>query len=194
MNGPVFERFADESPMSVMTAVLIARVFTAEKLNALFEEVADEQYTQDLFFSTVFDLMQRVVCAIEPSVHAAYQTSEDEIEVSVTSVYNKLGAIEPGVEPGVSAELVRYSGEALGSIVRALGGERPAWLEGYSTKVLDGHCLDGHCLDGHCLDGHCLDGHCLDGHCLDGHCLDGHCLDGLDCLDGLTALTALGLP
>ena len=137
MNGPVFERFADESPMSVMTAVLIARVFTAEKLNALFEEIADEQYTQDLLFSTVFDLMQRVVCAIEPSVHAAYQTSEDEIEVSVTSVYNKLGAIEPGV----SAELVRYSGEALGSIVRALDGERPAWLEGYSTKVLDGHCL-----------------------------------------------------
>ena len=138
MIGPVFERFADESPMSVMTAILIARVFTAEKIDALFEEVAEEQYTQDLLFSTVFDLMQQVVCAIEPSVHAAYQTSEDEIEVSVTSVYNKLNA----VEPGVSAELVRYSGEALGSVVQALDSERPAWLEGYSTKVVDGHCLE----------------------------------------------------
>ena len=38
---------------------------------------------QDLLFSTVFDLTDRVVYAIAPSIHSAYQSSED-IDVSPT--------------------------------------------------------------------------------------------------------------
>jgi hypothetical protein len=76
MDGPVFERFADESPMAVIAAILLARVFSPEKLDELFEQVRTKQYTQDLLFSTVFDLMNKVVCAIEPSVHSTYQSEE----------------------------------------------------------------------------------------------------------------------
>jgi hypothetical protein len=141
MNGPVFERFADKSPMAVITAILLARVFAPEKLDELFEKASEEQYTQDLLFSTVFDLMNRVVCAIEPSMHSAYQSSE-EIDVSSTAVYDKLSALEPGV----SAELVRYSGRQLAPIAGALEsegpGEKHTWVEGYRTKVLDGSCIE----------------------------------------------------
>lgn len=141
MGGPVFERFADESPMAVIAAILLARVFSPEKLEELFEQVRTKQYTQDLLFSTVFDLMNKVVCAIEPSVHSAYQS--EEIGVSPTAVYDKLSALEPGV----SAELVRYSGAQLAPIVGALESkgqdqEGRRWLEGYRTKVLDGSCID----------------------------------------------------
>lgn len=142
MDGPVFERFADKSPMAVITAILLARVFAPEKLDDLFERTSEKQYTQDLLFSTVFDLMNRVVCAIEPSMHSAYQSSE-EIDVSSTAVYDKLSALEPGV----SAELVRYSGKQLTPIADALesegpGSEKHTWLEGYRTKVLDGSCIE----------------------------------------------------
>jgi len=142
MDGPVFDRFANKSPMVVIAAILLARVFSPEKLNDLFERTSGEQYTQDLLFSTVFDLMNRVVCAIEPSIHSAYQSSED-IDVSPTAVYDKLSALEPGI----SAELVRYSGKQLAPIARALesegqGSGSTPWLEGYRAKVLDGSCIE----------------------------------------------------
>ena len=57
MDGPVFERFAHKSPMAVLAAILLARVFALEKLNDLFERTFREQYTQDLLSSTVFDLI-----------------------------------------------------------------------------------------------------------------------------------------
>ena len=142
MDGPVFDRFANKSPMAVIAAILLARVFTPEKLDDLFERTSGKQYTQDLLFSTVFDLVNRVVCAIEPSIHSAYQSSED-IDVSSTAVYDKLGALEPGI----SAELVRYSGKQLAPITRALrsegqGTEDAPRLEDYRTKVLDGSCIE----------------------------------------------------
>ena len=127
--------------MAVIAAILLARVFSPEKLDDLFERTSGEQYTQDLLFSTVFDLMNRVVCAIEPSIHSAYQSSED-IDVSSTAVYDKLAALEPGV----SAELVRYSGEQLTPVAHALESEQESgntmWLKGYQTRVLDGSCIE----------------------------------------------------
>ncbi len=104
MNGPVFERFADEGPMAVIAAILLARVFSPEKLDELFEQVRTKQRAQDLLFSTVFDLTDKVVCAVESSVHSAYQS--EEIDVSPTAVSDKLSA----PEPGESAELVRQGG------------------------------------------------------------------------------------
>lgn len=138
MLNPIFQRFAKKSPLCVMAAVLLARVFAADKLDRLFEQAAERQYTQDLLFSTVFSLMSKVVCAIEPSVHAAYQASREEIDVSITSVYNKLNALETGI----SASLVRYSAQAMEPIVRELGAELPAWLEGFRTKIVDGSCIE----------------------------------------------------
>jgi hypothetical protein len=134
--GPVLDRFAQKSPVSVMARAALERALCPQELDALFERCAQAQYTRDLLFSTTVDLLAAVVCRVRPSVHAAYQASDQEIAVSVTSVYNKLA----GVEPAVSAELVRFSARRLAPVLAALG-PTPAWLEGYRTRLLDGNHL-----------------------------------------------------
>ena len=82
--------------------------------------------------------MSLVVFKIKPSVHAAYQDGEEEIGVSIVSVYNKLNAMETHT----SAELVRYSAQALTPIIDEMGGRREPWLPGYRVKILDGNCIE----------------------------------------------------
>lgn len=69
--GQVFERFVQESPVSVMVRGLLEKFLCPQKLDELFEQSAKAQYTRELLFSTVVDLMSQVVCGIRPSVHAA---------------------------------------------------------------------------------------------------------------------------
>ena len=92
---PIFERFVAESPQTVIIRALLERGFNAEALDALYEKTATRQYTRELLFSAVFDLMSQVVFKLHPSIHAAYQkTSRGQVGVSLTSVYNKLNGIE----------------------------------------------------------------------------------------------------
>jgi IS4 transposase len=135
--GTVFERFAAKSPISVMVQATLERALTASWLDSLFEAHATGQYTRELLFSTVVDLLAQVVCGTRKSVHAAFQAAEEPIPVSLTSVYNKLN----GVEPPVAAELVRHSAHQLGPVVAQLGGSLQPWVKGYSVRVLDGNHL-----------------------------------------------------
>src|SRR3954468_10947852 len=128
--GSIFERFAAKSPLSVMARGLMETALSSEHLNALFEEQADEQYTRMLLFSSVVDLMSLVVCRTRPSICAAYRGLDHRLPVSLTSVYNKLD----GLEPQVSAALVRHTAARLGPVIRELGGQRPEWLPGYRIK------------------------------------------------------------
>jgi hypothetical protein len=77
-----------ESPVSVMVRGLLEKALSPQILDELFERSAKTQYTRELLFSTVVNLMSLVVCGVHPSVHAAHQASSEEIGVSVTSVYN----------------------------------------------------------------------------------------------------------
>ena len=79
--GQVFERFVEESPVSVMVRGLLEKVLCSQTLDELFESSAKTQYTRELLFSTIVDLMSLVVCGIRPSVHAAYQASAEKIGV-----------------------------------------------------------------------------------------------------------------
>jgi IS4 transposase len=138
MLGRFFERFVEKSPVSVMARGLLERVLNPKTINEIFERVADRQYTRDLLFSAVFDLMSQVVCGSHKSLHAAYQASPQELGVSVTSLYNKV----KGIETETSASLVRYSADAVTPIVEAMGGTLPPLLPGYRIKILDGNCLE----------------------------------------------------
>jgi len=137
MLDAVFHRFVDQSPVTVMVGGLLERVLTPEKLDAWFEQTAEAQYTRELLFSTVFDLMSQVVCGIRPSMHAAYQANAAEIGVSIQSVYNKLN----GIEAPTSSALVGYSAICLDPIVAQLGGTLPPAVPGYRLKIVDGNCL-----------------------------------------------------
>src|SRR5262245_5437978 len=89
----VFERFVRGSPVSVMARAALEHAMVHEALDALFVEHAESQYTRELLFSSVVDLMSVVVCKIQPSVNAAYQAVADTHPVSVTSLYNKLNGM-----------------------------------------------------------------------------------------------------
>mgnify|MGYP002632859132 CR=1 FL=1 len=138
MLNPVFDQFVKKSPISVMARGMMARVFDPQQLDRWFEMTADQQYTRELLFSTVFDLMSLVVRGNHPSVHAAYQAKKEDISVSITSIYNKLN----GIEPNISADLVRYAAEQVEPIIKALGGTVPSPLPGLRIRLLDGNCIE----------------------------------------------------
>jgi hypothetical protein len=72
MLGTVFERFVEKSPISVMVRATLERVLGADRLDLWYERTAEKQYTRELLFSTVYDLMSQVVFCVQPSVRAAY--------------------------------------------------------------------------------------------------------------------------
>ncbi len=138
MLSPIFERFVDKSPISVMARGMMERALNPEQLDLWFEKTADSQYTRDLLFSSVFDIMSQVVSGSHKSVNAAYQASKEEISVSVVSLYNKLN----GIEVNTSAELVRYAAGAVTPVIEGLKGTQRSPLPGYNVKLLDGNCIE----------------------------------------------------
>ena len=138
MLADVFKRFVEKSPISVMVRAALERVLGADRLNHWYDRTAQKQYTRELLFSTVYDLMSQVVFRVQPSVRAAYLAQESDVETSVVSVYNKLN----GLEPHTSAELVRYSAREFSPLIEHLDGERTPWLSGYRVKIIDGNCIE----------------------------------------------------
>jgi hypothetical protein len=111
----------------------------ATEIDQLFTNTAEQQYTRELLFSSVVDLMCGVVCRIRPSVHAAYQADPKQIPVSLRALYDKLA----GIEPGTSAALVAYTARRLRPVIERLGGGLPPLLSGYRVRILDGNHLAG---------------------------------------------------
>jgi len=135
----VFERFAEESPVTVMARAALENALPPSAIDALFEDVAERQYTRDLLFSDVVGLMGMVVCKIRPSINAAYKKHAEALGVTRQAVYDKIN----GTEPAVGAALVRHTAAVVAPVIRAMGGCRPPWLPGYHVKVLDGSHLPG---------------------------------------------------
>lgn len=133
----LLQRFMKHSPIPVMARALMERVLAPQRLNACFDRVVKGQYTRDLLFSSIFELMSLVVLKIFPSIHAAVQANKADIGVSMTAVYDKLN----GLETAVPEALVQETAQELGELVTQLGGKRQALLPGYKVKMLDGNCL-----------------------------------------------------
>jgi IS4 transposase len=137
IQSPIFDQFVNHSPLSVMSRAMIERVFSASSLDALFDRVADAGYTRELLFSTVVDLMSRVVFRKAPHVQSAYQQRAEQIPVTLKSVYEKL----QNIEPVVSAELVRHVTGRCYDVIAEMGGTRKPLLAGRRVRILDGNHL-----------------------------------------------------
>jgi hypothetical protein len=133
----VFEPFIKEKPICVMARAVLQRILDPGSIDQLFAQTAQRQYTHELLFSSLVDLMIRVVLGQEPSVHAAYRTLEDQLPVSDQAIYNKL----QHVELAVSAALVRDSARRVAPVLRSLRAALPPLLPGYRVKFLDGNHL-----------------------------------------------------
>jgi hypothetical protein len=135
----ILQRFIDQAPIAVMAQGTAARAIGSSVLDDIFKRHADAQYTRELTFSALTRLMTQVVFAAYPSVHAAYRANQ-EITVSITSVYNKLN----GLGTGVSQALVAETACSMGQIVDSLPGA-PATepVKGLRLRILDGNSLAG---------------------------------------------------
>jgi hypothetical protein len=133
----LFQPFIQETPIAVMARATLESTLDPQRLDELFAGTAQRQYTNELLFSSLVDLMVRVVLGQEPSVHAAYRKLEEQFPVSDQSVYNKL----QHVELAVSAALVQESAQRLTPVIDQLGASQPPLLPGYRVRFLDGNHL-----------------------------------------------------
>ncbi|WNG59823.1 IS4 family transposase [Archangium gephyra] len=132
----VFERFTKKSPLTVMARLLMQQALSREWLDEMFEQHRDKQYTRELLFSTVVDLMALVALGLKPSLHAAAQ-ARSELGVSLTALYDKVNR----TEPEVVGALVRGCAEKLAPVVAFMRAQQTPWAAGYRVRVLDGNHL-----------------------------------------------------
>jgi IS4 transposase len=135
----VFERFAQQTPLTVMARGLLENVLNPTVVDQLFEDVAERQYTKKLLFSSIVDLMSVVVCRIQPAICSAYQDQAETLNASLKAVYDKIDH----TEPKLSAALVHSTAGRLSVVIETMNGTRTALLPGYHVKILDGNHLAG---------------------------------------------------
>src|SRR6266508_2907023 len=73
----IFAPFVKERPICVMARAVLERLLDAPRIDALFARTAQQQYTRELLFSSLVQLMSEVVLGVHPPVHAAYQANPE---------------------------------------------------------------------------------------------------------------------
>ena len=131
----IFDPFVKAAPFCVMARAALESLFSPQRLDELFQRTAQRQYTHELLFSQLVQLMTAVVLRQQPSVHAAYKNRVADITVSDQAVYDKLNHLELGV----SEALVRDSAQRVTPVIDALSARLESWAQGYRVKVLDGN-------------------------------------------------------
>lgn len=135
----LFQRFVEQSPITVMLRGVLENVCRPQAIDEIFAATAQRQRPGELLFSSVVDLLALVVLRERRSMNQAYACAQEQFQVSITSVYNKLN----GTETAVCRELVRHPAQTLVEVVDALAGltQRKPKLRGYRTRILDGNHL-----------------------------------------------------
>lgn len=134
-----FDKFVEQTPVCVMIRGTLEFALSEKFVNQIFETTAARQYTHDLLFSDVVDVMGDVVCQVFPSVSSAYKKRRDRFSVSRRALYGKINH----VEPRVTQELVRQTAGRLRHVVGAMQGKssRQSVLPGFPVRILDGNHL-----------------------------------------------------
>lgn len=135
----ILERFEQKSPFAVLVRSILQRLLPPDQLDRLFNDTAEKQYERDLLFSTLMTLMLEVVLKSSPSVHHSFKCHQDDVGVSLKSVYNKLN----NLEPNIAAELVRHSVRQLRPLQRVMRAEAPKLLPGHRVRIIDGNHFSG---------------------------------------------------
>jgi len=134
-----FEKFVQGSPVCVMVRGSLEYALPEQFVNQIFEDTAVKQYTRDLLFSDVVDVMGSVVCQVFPSVNAAYKKQAELFAVSRRALYDKINL----VEPRVTRELIVQTSRRLAPVIQRLDKQcgRKALLPGFRVRILDGNHL-----------------------------------------------------
>ena len=135
----VFERFATQSPFSVMTRATLEHLFADSFLDRVFDDHAQVQYTKELAFSTVASLLTQVVLRFRPTVRNAYLRQGD-VNATLKSVYAKLQHVETAVCEALVEQTASRAEAILACWPAALRADP---VPGLRTRILDGNYLAG---------------------------------------------------
>ena len=133
----LLKRFSEQAPVAVMARLGLQRAIGAEWVNQVFEEHSETQYTRELLFSTVVELMSLVALGMRPSLHAAAQKMREKVPVSMTALYDKVNR----VEPNVVRALVCSSAVRLAPVLGPLRPSAEPVLAGWKVRIIDGNHL-----------------------------------------------------
>lgn len=132
----VMARFAERAPVPVMARLAVQRALDRNWIDAVFEGHRQSQYTRELLFSSVVEIMSVVAMGLRPSLHAAAKAYA-KLPVSFTALYDKINH----TDPSVIRALVQGSGERLGPVLHSMQPTRKATVEGYRLRIVDGNHL-----------------------------------------------------
>ena len=130
----VLERFEKQAPASVMTKLVLEQAVTAEWVDKMFNDYRQRQYSRELMFSTVVELMSLVSLGLRPSLHAAARKMEG-LSVSLAALYDKINR----TEPELLRALISGSAERLEPTIKTLG--HSSILPGWQLRIVDGNHL-----------------------------------------------------
>ena len=133
----MLKRFSEQAPVAVLARLGLQRAISAEWVNQVFEEHSKSQYTRELLFSTVTELMSLVALGMRPSLHAAAQKMRDDLPVSLTALYDKVNR----VETDVVRALARGSAARLAPVIAPLRRGATPTLPGWRIRIVDGNHL-----------------------------------------------------
>lgn len=135
ISNEVLERFAQQSPMTMMAQLGLERALDASWIDEMFERESQSQYTKELLFSTVVEVSSLVAMGLRPSIHAAAKSLQ--LPVSFQALYEKLRNTETDVIRG----LVSGGARRLKPVVSELIKEEKPIFKGYRLRIVDGNHL-----------------------------------------------------
>src|SRR5262245_3529128 len=135
--GKVFEPFMEQRPICVMARGVLENLFNADRIDAVFARTAEVQYTRELLFSSVVDVMGQGVLGGQLGGPCAFQGQAARLSIADEAIDDKLRQ----VEWRASAELVRDAARQAASVIGALQAELPPLVPGYRAKSRDGNHL-----------------------------------------------------
>jgi hypothetical protein len=133
----ILDRFVERCPAVVMVRATLERLLRPERLDQIFEDASQRQYTKQLLFSQLVAVMTAVATRTHASVHAAYLAMQERLGVSVTALYDKLNLMELAI----SAALVRETAADAAQVIDALPRSKKEVLPGLQVFYLDGNHL-----------------------------------------------------
>ena len=133
----LLKRFSEQAPVAVMARLGLQRAIGAEWVDQVFRDHSKTQYTRELLFSTVVELMSLVALGMRPSLHAAAQQMNENLPVSLTALYDKVNR----VEPDVVRALVNGSAVRIAPVISRLRRGTAPTLPGWRVRIVDGNHL-----------------------------------------------------
>lgn len=111
----VMARFAERAPVPVMARLAIQRALDQNWIDTVFEQYRQSQYTRELLFSTIMEIMSVVAMGLRPSLHAAAKAYVN-LPVSITALYDKINH----ADLGVMRALIQGSQDRLSPVLDAM--------------------------------------------------------------------------